>query len=343
MSADSSSRGSRPGVACAGNFILDRVKFIDVYPEQDALANIGAESQSNGGAAYNVLLDLANLGASFPLEAIGCVGEDATGQFVIEDCARHGVDTSQLHTIAGMPTSYTDVMTVRSTGRRTFFHQRGANARFGPEHFDFQALESGHLHLGYILLLDRLDELDPEYGTVAARVLASAQQAGLTTSIDVVSEDSDRFRGRVLPALAHVDVAFMNEFEASRTSGIPIVENGEVNQARLQSAASAILAEGKMDLLVIHTPKCGYAWSRDGRSYRQGSVKMPADRIVSTVGAGDAFAAGFLLAWRSGMSVPEALKMGVCAAASCVTAPGTSEGVRSAAECLSLADEFGTW
>ncbi|MFQ3667486.1 MAG: PfkB family carbohydrate kinase [Fimbriimonadaceae bacterium] len=343
MNAVSRPRGSRPGVACAGNFILDRVKFIDVYPEQDALANIGAESQSNGGAAYNVLLDLANLGAPFPLEAIGCVGEDAAGRFVAEDCARHGVDASQLHAVAGMPTSYTDVMTVRSTGRRTFFHQRGANARFGPEHFDFGALRSGHLHLGYILLLDRLDELDPEYGTVAARVLAEAREAGLTTSVDVVSEDSDRFRSRVLPALAHVDVAFMNEFEASRTSGIPIVRDGEVDEGGLQSAATTILSEGKMDLLVIHTPKCGYAWTRDGSSFRQGSVKMPAERVVSAVGAGDAFAAGFLLAWRSGQSVPEALRLAVCAAASCVTAAGTSEGVRPAAECLSLADEFGPW
>lgn len=343
MSGVAGRRGSRPGIACAGNFILDRVKFIDVYPAQDALANIGSESQSNGGAAYNVLLDLANLGADFPLEAIGCVGDDATGRFVIDDCAAHGVDVGQLHAISGTPTSYTDVMTVRSTGRRTFFHQRGANAHLGAEHFDFPKLRSGHLHLGYILLLDRLDALDDEYGTVAARVLSTAQASGLTTSIDVVSEDSDRFRSRVLPALAHVDVAFMNEFEASRTSGVPIVVGGEIDRDGLESAAQAILDEGRMGLLVIHTPRSGFAWTRDGQFFEQGSVKMPTDRVVSTVGAGDAFAAGFLLAWRSGQAVPEALRLGVCAAASCVTAAGTSEGVRSAKECLALADELGTW
>jgi len=48
-------------------------------------------------------------------------------------------------------------------------------------------------HLGYLLLLDALDQPDAKFGTQAARLLAAAQAAGVKTSVDVVSEDSDRF------------------------------------------------------------------------------------------------------------------------------------------------------
>ena len=49
----------RKGILAAGNFIVDHVKIIDDYPQQDMLASIVSESQSNGGGPYNVLKCLA--------------------------------------------------------------------------------------------------------------------------------------------------------------------------------------------------------------------------------------------------------------------------------------------
>ena len=69
-----------------------------------------------------------------------------------------------------------------------------------------------------MLLLDRLDLPDPVYGTVAAAVLQRAQEAGFKTSVDLVSEDSDRFAGIVRPALRFCDYCVLNEFEAERTT-----------------------------------------------------------------------------------------------------------------------------
>jgi sugar/nucleoside kinase (ribokinase family) len=62
---------SRSGLLAAGNWIIDQVKIIDVYPQRDQLANIRAQSQGTGGAAYNVLINLARLQAPFPLMAAG--------------------------------------------------------------------------------------------------------------------------------------------------------------------------------------------------------------------------------------------------------------------------------
>ena len=49
----------RKGILAGGNFILDQVKIIDAYPEQDMLATILEERICNGGGPYNVLKDLA--------------------------------------------------------------------------------------------------------------------------------------------------------------------------------------------------------------------------------------------------------------------------------------------
>ncbi|MFV1995261.1 MAG: PfkB family carbohydrate kinase, partial [Verrucomicrobiales bacterium] len=96
----------RRGLLAGGNFIIDYVKMIDAYPGQDMLASILSESSANGGGPYNVLVDLASMGAEFPLEAAGLVGDDANGQWIFEDCRARGIDTSRLRRTGQAPTSY---------------------------------------------------------------------------------------------------------------------------------------------------------------------------------------------------------------------------------------------
>src|SRR2546425_2518726 len=181
------------GLLAGGNWIIDQVKIIDIYPQPEQLGNIRGQSQGTGGAPYNVLIDLAKSGAPFPLFGAGLVGKDSLGQQILDDCRNHQIDVRHLAATPKAPTSYTDVMTEQGHGRRTFFHARGANALWGGEDLDFARTRSRIFHLGYLLLLDSLDEPDARYGTKAARLLATAQSAGLKTSVDVLSEDSDRF------------------------------------------------------------------------------------------------------------------------------------------------------
>ena len=75
----------RSGIFAAGNFIIDRVKIIEEFPEQDALVSIIDESDSNGGGPYNLLKDLALMEAPFPLSAAGLVGDDATGAAILAE------------------------------------------------------------------------------------------------------------------------------------------------------------------------------------------------------------------------------------------------------------------
>ena len=136
---------SRNGILAGGNWIVDAVKIIDTWPQQDALANILSTARGTGGSPFNVLVDLALLGVDFPLSAAGLVGEDENGRWIVEQCEQHAIDTAALLRTDAAPTSYTDVMTVRTNGRRTFFHARGANALLDSGHFDFRAIPRENL------------------------------------------------------------------------------------------------------------------------------------------------------------------------------------------------------
>ncbi len=333
---------NRIGLLAGGNWIVDAVKMVDVWPQQDALANILSTSRGTGGSPFNILVDVAILGADFPLLAAGLVGDDEHGKWIESVCRSHRIETTALLRSATAPTSFTDVMTVQGTGRRTFFHARGANAQLGPEHFDFSKTNARIFHLGYLLLLDRMDGPSATHGTVAAEVLASAQAAGLRTSIDCVSEDSDRFARIVLPTLRYVDVCIMNEFEAGRVTGRKVRDDDTLNRAELRAAMQSLLDAGVRERVVVHFPEGGVALGRDGNWDEHSSVALPASGyIVGAAGAGDAFAAGVLLGWHEGLPVREQLRYGVCAAAANLRDETCTGGLAPLAECLALGERYG--
>ena len=336
------SANSHHGLLAGGNWIRDQVKLIDVYPRPEQLGNIRSQSEGTGGAAYNVLMDLARSGAPFRLMAAGLVGADELGNRIFDDCRRHKIDVRRLSATDQAPTSYTDVMTELGHGRRTFFHARGANALWHGDDLDFERTRPRIFHLGYLLLLDALDQPDARYGTKAARLLASAQAAGVKTSVDVVSEDSDRFPRIVNPALRHVDYCILNEIEAGKTTGFKIrPEGGPLDAVALRHAAGALLQQGVRELVVIHFPEGAFARTRKGEDFWQPSLKLPAKYIAGSAGAGDAFCAGVLLGLHEGWDVPRCLLTGVCIASASLADPTCTNGVKSLATSLALARKFG--
>lgn len=336
------SASPRSGILCGGNWIIDQVKLIDVYPSPEQLANIRGQKPGTGGAPYNVLLDLAKVGAPFPLFAAGLVGQDPLGEHIIQDCRAHHIDTKYLTTTPKADTSYTDVMTEQGGGRRTFFHYRGANALWNGADIDFARTKARLFHLGYLLLLDALDLDDKKHGTRAAALLAKAQDAGLKTSVDVVSEDSDRFNRIVSPALKHVDYCILNEIEAGKTTGFKTrLPDGSLDTVAIRHAAGALLQSGVRELVVIHFPEGGFARTRDGKDFWQMSLKLTDKYIAGTAGAGDAFCAGVLLGLHEGWDLQKSLLTGVCIAAASLSDPTCTAGVKSLPACLALAKKFG--
>lgn len=328
----------RKGILAAGNFIVDHVKMIDAWPQQDMLANILSESQSNGGGPYNVLKDLAAMKAGFPLAACGLVGDDENGRWIRHDLTVHGIDVSQLRSTRERTTSYTDAMTVQDSGRRTFFHHRGANAQFDVIHCNFAKSQARLFHLGYLLLLDRLDSFDSYGQTRAANLLAAAKAAGLETCVDLVSAEHSQFREIVLSALPFTDHLVLNEVEASRVLRSTLIAD---NPAALLDAARQLLVAGVLRSVTIHTERGAVAATREGEHRIQPSLKLPAGYCQGATGAGDAFAAGLLYGLHEQWSLERRLRLAVCAATASLADPTPSNAVLPVHECLDLADRFG--
>ncbi|MBI5773721.1 MAG: carbohydrate kinase family protein [Verrucomicrobia bacterium] len=333
---------SRRGLLAGGNWIIDQVKIVDVFPQRESLANILRQSQGTGGAPFNVAVDLSRLGAGFPLYGAGLIGKDTLGDAILAECKARKIDTKLLRVTADAPTSYTDVMTEQADGRRTFFHQRGANALWDGKDLDFHKIKARIFHLGYLLLLDSLEVPDKKYGTKAAALLAKAQAAGMKTSVDVVSEDSDRFARIVSPSLKYVDYCILNEIEAGKTTGFKIRQaDGKLDTVGLRHAAGALLQLGVREVVVIHFPEGGFARTRDGKDHWQPSLKLPPKYIAGTAGAGDAFCAGALLGLHEGWDLQKCLLTGVCVAAASLADSTCTAGVKPLAACLALAKKFG--
>ena len=328
------------GIACLGNLIVDVIKEIDGYPALGELASIAGVSYATGGLAANCLLDLAKMDPSLPLTAAGLVGADGYGDYIVNELDAAGIDTRHVGRHADLPTSFTDVMSLRG-GERSFFHCRGANAAFGPAHIPLDEISADILHFGYILLLDALDAPDPDCGTVLARVLAGARARGVKTSIDVVSEQGGRFAQCVVPALRYTDYCVINEIEAAAVTGIACRDGqGLLLVDRMRPICEALRALGVYRWAVVHCPEGSFA--ADGKHYVcQPSLALPKGEIKGKTGAGDAFCAGVLYGAQQGMALPEALKLATAAAAASLTQASASAGLRSVAELYQLIEKYG--
>ena len=328
-------------IVFAGNILNDVVKVIPTWPEKGRLVQITSLTRAVGGSVCNTGVDLKTLDPSLRVAALGKVGDDDAGAFVTGFLAEKGLAVSRVVRVPGVPTTFTDVMTVAGTGERTFFNMHGADSALVPDDVDVAALDCDIFHLGYILLLDGLDAPDAEYGTQAARLLARVQAAGIKTSLDLVSEQSDRFTRIVRPALRHCDYVIVNELEAAAATGLPAADaTGRVTAASLRALAEAVLALGVKEQVVVHSPEVSVSVDRAGTFAAVPSLDLPDGWIAGSVGAGDAFCAGMLYSIMKGLPAEEGLRLASCAAACNLAAPDSVSGARPFAETWSLDSRF---
>lgn len=327
----------RRGVLAGGNWIVDHVKMIDLWPAQDALANISTQSDGNGGGAYNLTKDLALLGCGFPLAGVGLIGRDADGDKIRQDCRTRGIDHAAIQATDAAPTSYTDVMTVAGSGRRTFFHQHGANALLDAPHFDLTATSARIFYLGYLCLLRTLDAVDVEGRTPASRLFAQARAAGMITVADLVSNEASDFAAVVNPSLPQLDYLFLNEYELARLVGAAASKD----PAQLNVQAGEVLRRGVRGAVIVHLPEGALCLPQGQPGLWQPAVQMPASRIVGTAGAGDAFSAGFLLGLHEGWEFQRCLELAVCAAAASLRDATCSAALEPWQTCLALGRQLG--
>ncbi len=318
--------GQRKGIAVVGTVLVDKIYGINAYPSAGELTHIRSIDLAVGGLVPNDGIDLKKLAPELDVVAVCKVGDDAEGKFVIDNLKKNGVDTSAVTVDASLATSFTDVMSVIG-GQRTFFTYPGACAAFGYDDINWDTLNVKMLHLGYFLLLDKVDNSD------GLKILKEAVSRGIKTSIDLVSENSDRY-SLVIPCLPYVDNLIVNETEAGKMTGI------EPSEENLEKIADKLLLMGVRERVIIHMPLLGICKSKGGKYSTMESVNVPRDFIKGKTGAGDAFCSGALLGIHNGVSDEEILEYAqVAAMASLRTADATS-GLEELSKLRELAKQF---
>jgi len=323
----------RKGVIAAGNMLVDHVHQIVQWPERGWLAEITQSERSTGGAPLNVLLTLAKMRTGMPLQAVGLVGEDSDGDYIMAMLDQYHVNRQHVQRTNSAPTSMSQVMT-DPTGQRTFFHSPGANRLLDLPAFDSLDQTMKIFHLGYLLLLDSLDLPDEEFGTRSARLLAQMREQGYETSLDLVSRKGDpRYQPLVMPCLPHLDYLVINEMEAGEFSGLEMrLPDDSPHIANIATAASQLLAAGVRQRVVIHCPEG--AWGEEpGREGQWIATQMlTQEEIIGSVGAGDAFCAGLLYGCHEHWPLTQSIQLAhACARASLLCA-NAIDGAKSLEE-----------
>lgn len=314
----------RNGIAVVGTILVDSINEISAYPQAGELTKIKSVQKAVGGCVPNVAIDLKRLSPETAIKAVGKIGEDENGEYVKSVLSQSGVDISSV-VIGNDKTSFTEVMSV-SGGQRTFFTYAGASADFGAEDVDLDGLNVKMMHLGYFLLLDKIDNGD------GLEILKNAQKRGIKTSIDLVSENSDRY-SLVLPCLQYTDNLIINEVEAGQLTGM------EAKRENLRAIAEKLKAYGVKERVVIHTPELGVCVSKNGFTCVPSYV-LPENFIQGTTGAGDAFCAGVLLGIYKGWTDREILEFGSASAVMALSVADAVSGMREVEEIKTFCRNF---
>ena len=312
------------GIAVAGSILVDNINEISAYPKAGELTKIKSVQKSVGGCVPNVAIDLKRLSPDLTVKAVGKIGADENGEYVKEVLSKNGVDIENI-SVGEDKTSFTEVMS-ETGGQRTFFTYPGASADFGADDVSMSALNVKMLHLGYFLLLDKIDNGDGEL------LLKRAKENGVKTSIDLVSENSDRY-SLVLPCLKYVDNLIINEVEAGALTGI------EPKREHLVEIAQKLKAYGVSERVIIHTPEMGVCVSEKGVECVP-SYELPDNFIVGTTGAGDAFCAGALFGIYQNKTDREILEFASAVAVAALSSADATSGLREEKEIQELCKGF---
>ena len=343
MPASPNNQPARRGIISAGSWTVDRIKIVDLWPPQEHLAKILETDKQGGGSGHNLGVDIRKLDHNIPVEAIGLISSDADGEFLINIAAQAGIDTTQLQQNGTTDTSFTEVISVAETGKRTFFHYPGTNDQLSPDDFDFSKCHGRILHLGLLGVHATMDTSWQQEANGWVAVLKAAQQAGIQTNLELVSVEAHRIREIALPCIPWLNTLIVNEFELGAVAEIELCDaDGNIDPAKFQQAATILFQynekhNGSLQLIVVHSPQTAMAMAADGNITSQISFTVPAELIVSSVGAGDAFAAGMLYGIHENWTIEASLELAHAAAAASLRAPTTVGSLASVESVLQFA------
>lgn len=280
-----------------------------------------------GGAESNFAIALSRLGISVGWASY--LGSDELGQLVLDRIRGEGVDTSQ---VRRMRDAQTGLYLREYVGRKStvYYYRHGSAASFmAPRAFETEYLEGGQ----YLHLTGTTPALSKGCRDFTLWAAQEAHGADVRVSFDVnyrsklwSTEKARRFVEEILPT---VDLLFVSEEESlalwNRADEDLLVELAEMGPSEV------VLKRGKHGSTALIEGKL---------------VSQPAFNVqeVDAIGAGDAFAAGYLAGWLWQVDSKERLRIANAMGAYSVQTLGDYEGLPGVEELegfLSGGNELG--
>lgn len=296
----------------------------DVYLLGEALGIVSTDggrhsAQSRldiAGAEFNVAVGLARLGHSPAW--LGVLGADELGGRITDTLRGEGVDVSGCAIDAAAPTGLLLKETlIGQITRVTYYRTGSAGSRLGPAH-----LPPGALHEVKILHITGITPaLSRSAHRAVQKAITQARAAGAVVSFDINYRarlwPSPQTAATILTGLAkQADVVFASEDELDLISSVlPVPE------------------------LVITRGGRGSTAQIDSTTYDMPAMNVS---VVDTVGAGDAFVAGYLSAHLDGLPPQERLHRGSILGAFAVNSHSDWQGLPRRADLALFDHEHGT-
>ena len=257
---------------------------------------MGPAVEVSGGSAANTTVGVAGLGARAAF--IGKVRDDELGRAFAHDIRAAGVSFTTPPAAAGPSTGRCYVL-VTPDGERTMNTFLGAAQDLHPDDIDPEAIGAAEIVYleGYLW--------DPPHAKEAFRKAARmAHEAGRDVALTLSDAFCvERYRAEFLDLIRTrtVDLIFANERELRS-----LYETADFDTAvgALRSdARAAVVTRSEKGCLIVT------------REETQAIAACPVERVVDATGAGDLFAAGFLVGMARGADYRTAGRLGALAAA----------------------------
>ena len=290
------------------------------------LKHVGTFEKHLGGAEFNVAVGLSRLGHRAGWA--GSLGDDEFGEEILAFARGESVDVSRAALDPEAPTGLY-FKEWRALGQLRVHYYRAGSA---ASRMRFDGLDLDYLLSGEILHLTGITAaLSDSCHHLTSTLISAANERGVTVSFDLNVRHM-LLKGRdpreVLgPLAARADLLFVSDDEAELLFGGG--DPDHVQEARQDIRASTV---------IVHGSEGAFAVEKNGVS------EMPAYTVdvVDTVGAGDAFVAGFLSGRLRGWNTEECLDLANACGACAVTVPGDLKGLPTEREALALRRGLGS-